>query len=119
MSLGFQQTTTVACWIDNLYAVGDSPFKAISILNESETFLRSKWKLRIKPDSKLFMPVRGNRAECSVEGWSEVTSFPCLGHIIQASGSASDCIDSVIGACWRAFWKNVSKPAAGPLNLSL
>ena len=80
---------------------------------------RSTWGLAIKPSSRVYMPVRGNRQEFSAPGWKCASVFPCLGHMLEASGSIVPCFDRVVSACWRAFWKNLSKPVAGQLALSL
>ena len=119
MKLGFQRSISIAAWIDNLYAAGDTPHKAVSILVEAEEYLKSKWNLSIKPSSRAFLPVQGNRQCFSADGWKHVNTFPCLGHTLEPSGSVDTCFRNVVCACWRALWRNLSKQTTGPLSVSL
>ena len=41
--MSFHGSLSVATWIDNLYAAADTPFKSVSILNEAEAYLDSRW----------------------------------------------------------------------------
>ena len=119
LKLGFQNSISIAAWIDNFYVAADTPHNATRILTEAEQYLQRTWQLSIKPSSRLFLPVRGNRQEFTAEGWTSVHIFPCLGHKLEHSGSVSACFEYVVGSCWRSFWSNVSRTAAGRLSLSL
>ena len=57
------------------------------------------------------MSARGHPDEPSLDqiplGWTQVTSFNALGHIIQNSGAITDCVNATLAAAWRAFWANI------------
>ena len=115
---GFHGRLSTASWIDNLYCASDSPMRALRVLKDAENYLSRKWNLSIKHTSKLFMPVLGNDQDHVEDDWSEVTVFPCLGHLLESSGSMRACFRATERAAWRAFWANFGKARNGPLAIA-
>ena len=95
------------------------PHLALSALDEAESYLKSVWQLQIKPSSKLWMPSFQSDQDFECEGWSKVTAFPILGHLIAADGAVNPCIDQALAAAWRAFWRFVRQAGVSALSTAL
>ena len=105
---GFQNRAVAGSWVDNVYVLSDSPQKAVQILKEAESHLRSKWSLSFKPSSKSLMPVHSCTQNCADPEYRTVCRFDALGHVLTSTGSCQMCFNETINAAWRQFWHNVS-----------
>ena len=56
----FAGRITMSVYIDNLYSASNSAHGAVSIIQDAEEYLQDNWDLKIKPDSKIVMPVFGH-----------------------------------------------------------
>ena len=65
------------------------------------------------------MPSCQSDQDFECEGWSKVTAFPILGHLIAAGGAVNPCIDQALAAAWRAFWRFVRKAGVSALSTAL
>ena len=86
-----QVILTVMCWIDNLYGMGKSYSASIKILDDFETCLWQRWRLRIGADSRAVLPCRGqvipdNELDTR---WPIREILPVLGHLISDDGSCT------------------------------
>ena len=73
----------MAPWVDNIYSAGDCLNGAISILEDFESQLATKWSMKIKASSRSCAVAAGSRdaPEHPVK-WPLVKSFKVLGHIV-------------------------------------
>ena len=79
----------------------------MSLLESIENYLKRKWALQIKPNSRAIMPVKAYPGEINSAGWPLVGSFTVLGHTLTPDGSVRTCQDLVLRGAWRAFWANL------------
>ena len=114
-ALGFQRRIIAGSWVDNICVASDSPQKALQVLGDAEAHLNRVWSLSFKPSSKSIMFAQGCDQICETPGFSVVTRFKCLGHILTPTGSARECFEATMAAAWRNFWKNVAPLCRGKL----
>lgn len=118
-SWGFHANRDVFCLctlVDNLFSASDSIDGAISILEDFEYELKSKWGMAIKESSRSCMPAAGHCSVASSPKWPIVDCFLVLGHCIQHNGSIRSCWSCTRSAMWRAFWGNAGSKTAECLS---
>ena len=87
------QTMMVSSYVDNLFSCSASAEGAIRILEDAEVFINQRWGHKMKPSSKMVMPVRGSTVNfVPPREWQVVTEFMVLGHIIADNGSTVPCL---------------------------
>jgi len=100
-------TIPVMTWVDNLFWIGRSVRTATGTINHIGQVLETKWGLKLKPSSKIALIPPGTQDKLGdITGWAFATSFPCLGHHIDANGGIRTCFEAATRAAWRAFWAN-------------
>jgi len=118
--LGYHAGQHVFClctWVDNLFSASDSLSGAISMLEDFEKQLRTKWSMGIKPTSRSCMVAEGNPdVPADLDRWPLVTAFPVLGHHLQANGSIRECWSRARASMWRAYWGNAGSRDAAHLS---
>lgn len=116
----FLGRVSIGCYVDNLFAIGNSITGAVNMLQDCEAYLQEHWNLRLKPSSLEVMPVAGyGDVEEFSERWTLVSGFKVLGHRIQSSGAIDVCWDYTLKAAWRQFWGNIGRPAFRKFDVSL
>ena len=94
---------TVSSYIDNLYAVSDSLFGAISLMKRAEQHLLTRWDLDFKPDSKKCMVPRGSQQGVSdrlIQEYPLNPTFDVLGHRVADDCSIAPCFRRTKAAMW-------------------
>ena len=108
---------SVCTWVDNIFSASDSLHGAISILEDFQVQLETKWNLRIKDSSRCCMAAMGNRETAhDLAKWPAVDVFPVLGHKLQSDGSVRACWTAARSSMWRSFWSNAGSRDAKHLN---
>jgi len=107
---------TVCSYVDNLFSAAASLHGAVSILEDFEEQLRSKWNLQIKPSSRCCMVAVGSPDQQTSPKWPLSNSFPVLGHVLQDSGSIRACWKRTRTLMWKAFWANPGSKHAHRLS---
>ena len=103
----FAGRITMSVYIDNLYSAASSAHGATTIIQDAEDYLRDNWNLKIKPSSKVVMPVIGHDPGTLSPSWNISPVFIALGHHLTATGSIQLCVDTTIKQLWACFWKNI------------
>ena len=103
---------TLSNYVDNMFSCSSSAENAVRILDDAAALLQPRWGLNIKPCSRKVMVCRYSMDTTpdSVK-WPLVTSFPCLGHIIQHDGGIRQCYTETKRMMWRSFWGNSGNAA--------
>ena len=110
---------TMATYIDNLYSVSNSVGGAIRIMSDAEQHLRSRWRLTLKPSSKMVTSAAVGSEHVTgdkVGDYTYESDFPVLGHMVASSGSIARSFDSTIRKMWKAYWGNSGSRAAKTLG---
>ena len=89
------RTWAAGAFVDNLFCASSSLGGAIMMQRSLEHRLRQRWRLSIKPESRVAMAVEGHvdgpylqRVKRRAPEWSLAAEFDCLGHILDRRGSA-------------------------------
>ena len=96
---------TVGTWVDNVFSLASTAYRAIELLDDLEVAFKERWSLKYGQDSKLFLTVKG-AAEGQLEGWKRCEGMPMLGHILSYDGSTAACWKATKKALWSSFWVN-------------
>ena len=97
----------VLSWVDNLFWFAKSVHSAVSIGTRIEESLLARWRLVLKPDSKILQPGLGCEEPSDwATGWRIAASAPYLGHIVQTNCAIRDCWQAARTKMWKAFWAN-------------
>ena len=114
-----EQCFSMCTWVDNLFSASTSLHGAISILEDFEQQLESKWGMSIKPSSRACMRARGSE-EMPIDGvkWPLVSEFVVLGHVLKDDGSIRPCWTRARTSMWRAFWANPATRESTYLTLN-
>ena len=100
-------------WVDNLFAASASLHGAISILEDFEDQLQSKWRMKIKPSSRACMRARGSdELPADPVKWPLCHQFIVLGHSLDDDGSIRSCWRRARASMWKAFWANPGSKVA-------
>ena len=117
---GFKADHAVLCaasYVDNLFSASQSVQGAISILEDFELQLESKWDLKIKPSSRSCMAAAGCPDISTSEKWPQADTFHLLGHVLHSTGSIRNCWQNVWRLMWMSFWANPGSRPAGKLKV--
>ena len=109
----------MATYIDNLYAVANSVHGAIAIMSDAEQYLLNKWRLTLKPSSKMVTSAAVGSSFVAGEKIGDYTyeqDFPVLGHVINNAGSIQKSFELTTRKMWKAFWGNAGSKAAKTLG---
>ena len=103
----------VGVFVDNLFSVSQSLGGALRIQQGLAEVLRRKWRLSIKPSSRVAMPVAGAAELQDLDDfalqwpdWKFSASFRCLGGLLDSRGSALEDFDEVKKAVLTAVILN-------------
>ena len=110
----------MSTYVDNLFSCSCSAEGAIKILQDAEGHLRTQWGHSMKPSSRMVMVCRGCPEVLQDDPlWPMVTSFPCLGHVLQDDGGIRECFSNTKRIMWRAFWGNCGERSLRKASVSL
>ena len=91
----------------------------LQIIPQAEQYLNRRWSLHIKPPFKLLMVAHGVAICDMTGGWSQFSSFPVLGHILQSDGGSRACREAAVKGAWRAYWANIGAAKYSKLSVAL
>jgi hypothetical protein len=98
---------TLASYVDNLFAASRTIPGAVRILEDAETHLAARWRLRIKPSSRSCMAAAYAVDDTPDQNrWPQTREFAALGHVVQDNGATLACWSRTKKAMWRAFFAN-------------
>ena len=97
---------SLATWIDNIFAYGNSALSCIAILDDFEAVLVRKWQLEIKPSSREIVVCLGAENSADPAVWKHVENLNMLGHFVANSGGIRFDWLKVKAKMWGAFYGN-------------
>ena len=106
-------------YVDNIFVMGGDTAGVESVVRQICAILLEKYRLSIKPTSKETLIIRGRvggRLCVPIPGWKEREAMLVLGHVISASGAATQAWKSVQRSAWVAFWKQGGKATCKPIG---
>ena len=99
-------------FVDNLFATGFDAESAVGILNDAETYLEEKWKLKIGCDSKVVLPAKGAETT-AMAGWTIADRMKCLGQILSNNGTIAEDFEETERKMWGSFYRNLQPGLRG------
>ena len=98
----------LSSFVDNLFSIARSPSAAIYILEDCESFLLSRWGLKIGSDSKEYLACHEYPLPVGDHPlWERKTTMRVLGHQLDNDGSVKSCSDYAMSAMCKAFYGNL------------
>ena len=106
-----------ASFVDNLYFLSNTTYKATKMGNLFAGHLRTAWGQDVKPDSKQVLAAVGavNHALAATD-WELCNNMKVLGHIVEDNGSITKDFNFVITKLWKAFWSNGGRLGSSKLS---
>ena len=103
-------TLAVASFVDNLYFVAPTAWKATRMADLFAEGVSQNWDQDIKPTSRQVLPVFGAEAtDVTSEAWETLSCMKVLGHAIDNRGSIDMDFRLTQTKMWRAFWGNAGR----------
>ena len=103
-------TLAVASFVDNLYFVAPTAWKATRMADLFAEALSQWWDQDIKPTSRQVLPVFGaETSDVTSDAWEVLSCMTVLGHAIDNRGSVDKDFRVTQTKMWRAFWANAGR----------
>ena len=113
-------TLAVASFVDNLFFVAPTAWKATRMGDLFAESLLLHWDQEIKPTSRQVLPVFGAEVtDVTSESWEMVSCMQVLGHAIDNRGSIDRDFRMTQIKMWRAFWANAGRLTSRRIPIKL